>query len=292
MKQLFDVVSLECSRITTRKYSTSFSAGILFLHKRLRDPIYSIYGFVRFADEIVDSFHDYDKKLLFDKFRNDTYEAIENRISLNPILNSFQTAFHKYEIDQKLVDKFLESMEKDLVRKEYDEYNYKDYITGSAEAVGLMCLRVFTENDKTLYENLKPYAIKLGSVFQKVNFLRDVKADYNELGRSYFPDVNLSSFSDEEKEIIEYDIEEEFNLALKGINMLPDSSKKGVYLSYVYYKKLFKKIKKLPAEQLMEKRVRVSNSLKIGLMLNTYLKTNLKLSLIFFALILFINFVL
>jgi phytoene/squalene synthetase len=292
MKHIFDKVSIECSRVTTRKYSTSFSAGIIFLDKRLRDPVYSIYGFVRFADEIVDSFHDYDKKTLFSKFKNDTYEAIENRISLNPILNSFQAVYNKYGIESGLVDKFLESMEKDLYRLEYDECNYKDYITGSAEAVGLMCLKVFTENDNSKYEALKPYAIKLGSAFQKVNFLRDVKSDYNELGRSYFPDVNLLSFSDYEKMNIEEDIEEEFNEAIKGINLLPDSSKKGVYLSYVYYKKLFRKIKSLPAKQLMEKRVRVSNGLKLGMMMNIYLKTHIKLSLIIFILFLLLNFVL
>jgi phytoene/squalene synthetase len=279
MKHLFDKVSLDCSRITTRKYSTSFSAGILFLSKRLRDPIYSIYGFVRFADEIVDSFHGYNKKLLFDKFRNDTFEAIEERISLNPILNSFQSAFHSYRIPVELVSKFLESMEKDLVKMEYDELNYKDYITGSAEAVGLMCLRVFTENDDAMYEKLKPYAIKLGSAFQKVNFLRDVQSDFTELGRTYFPDVDLSYFSEEDKMRIEYDIELEFDEALKGIRILPDTSRKGVYLSYVYYRKLFRKIQSMPAGQLMKKRVRVSNGVKIGMMMNTLLRSSLKFRL-------------
>ncbi len=291
MKQLFDKVSLECSRITTRKYSTSFSAGILFLNKKFRDPVYSIYGFVRLADEIVDSFHGYDRKFLLDKFKADTYDAIEKKINLNPILNSFQATFHDYGITPELVDKFLESMEKDLVKQKYDMHDYKEYITGSAEAVGLMCLKVFTENDKTLYNNLEPYAVKLGSAFQKVNFLRDVKADYNELGRSYFPDVNLSAFSDKDKLNIENDIEEEFNEALEGIGKLPDSSRKGVYLSFIYYKKLFRKIKNLPANQLMKKRVRVSNGMKLGLMLNIFLKDNVKLSLIIFIIILILNLI-
>lgn len=277
MKSLFDEVSVKCSRLTTRAYSTSFTLGIYFLHSRLRDPIYSIYGFVRFADEIVDSFHGYNKKYLLEKFRLDTYEAIENRISLNPVLNSFQNAVHQYNIDVALIDTFLLSMEMDLERQDYSKEKYDQYILGSAEVVGLMCLHVFTEGNKIIYKELEPFAMKLGAAFQKVNFLRDIKADYQTLERTYFPNVDLKKFTTHEKRKIEIDIENDFNQALTGIKKLPASSKGGVYLAYVYYKSLFNKIKSVPAERVLTERIRISNGGKLRLMLNSmlYYKMNL-----------------
>ncbi len=277
MKSLFDQVSTECSKITTKKYSTSFSLGILFLNKRLRNSIYSIYGFVRFADEIVDSFHEYDKKRLFANFRESTYEAIENKISLNPILNSFQAAVHQYNIDISLIETFLDSMEMDLEAQVFTQDKYKKYILGSAEVVGLMCLCVFTEGDKQMFEKLKPFAMKLGAAFQKVNFLRDAKADSEELGRMYFPNVNLNEFSKIEKEQIEKEIEEDFNQALIGIRQLPASSSNGVHLAYYYYYRLFKKIKNLPPHLVLKKRIRIPNYQKILLMLKSNLKFQLNL---------------
>lgn len=259
MKQLFDEVSVKCSKTTTQKYSTSFSIGILFLNSRLRNPIYSIYGFVRLADEIVDSFHDYDKKQLMASLREEVYAAIERKISLNPIINSFQQVFHQYKISPELLDSFLVSMEMDLEKKEYTSEEYSKYIFGSAEAVGLMCLSVFTENNPKLYEELKPYAQKLGSAFQKVNFLRDVRMDNIELGRTYFPDIDMTNFTLEDKLKIEADIHAEFKEALVGILKLPPSSRKGVYLAYIYYIQLFKKIKRESPQVVLNKRVRVPN---------------------------------
>ena len=214
MKSIFDEVSAECSKITTKSYSTSFSLGIYFLDKRFHAPIYAIYGLVRFADEIVDSFHDYDKKMLLDNFKRDTYEAIENGISLNPILNAYQQVVNKYHIDKELTDTFFKSMEMDLDENTYDKRNYEQYIFGSAEVVGLMCLRVFAEGNNETYQQLKPAAMKLGSAFQKVNFLRDVKHDYEILGRSYFPGINLETLSAIEKQKIEHEIEQDFKEAL------------------------------------------------------------------------------
>jgi phytoene/squalene synthetase len=277
MKSLFDDVSVQCSKLTTRTYSTSFSAGIYFLGARLRNPIYSIYGFVRFADEIVDSFHSYDKKYLLDKFRKDTYEAIEQRISLNPILNSFQEVVHKYSIERKLIDTFLDSMEMDLQERSYDRKLYEQYILGSAEVVGLMCLRVFCENDEALYEKLKYPAMKLGSAFQKVNFLRDVKADSEDLGRAYFPGIDLKNFSLHDKIKIEEDIDKDFKEALNGILLLPLSSRKGVYLAYYYYVVLFRKIKKLQPHRIMNERIRIPNSEKFLLMFKSSLRHQLNL---------------
>jgi len=239
MKKLFDDVSLKCSKTTTLTYSTSFSLGIKFLDKKFHNPIYSIYGFVRFADEIVDSFHEYDKSYLLNKFRNDTYEAIEQKISLNPVLNSFQKVVNDYSIERELVDTFLNSMEMDLQKQFYDQQLYQQYILGSAEVVGLMCLRVFCEGDEKLYEHLKFPAMKLGAAFQKVNFLRDLRADNIELGRTYFPEIDLKQFSLTDKNKIEKEIEEDFTKALLGIRQLPLSSRNGVYLAYFYYKKLF-----------------------------------------------------
>lgn len=272
MKELFDKLSATCSRITTQQYSTSFSLGIYLLNKKIRNPIYSIYGFVRLADEIVDSFHDYDKPYLLGKFKQDCFEAISHGISLNPVLNSFQSVVNTYHIEKELIDLFLDSMEMDLEKSSYTSETYNKYILGSAQVVGLMCLRVFTEGDAKRYEELKDSAMKLGSAFQKVNFLRDIKADYNNLSRTYFPNVDLSVFSNPEKKIIEQDIEEEFKIALEGIKQLPSSSKSGVYLAYIYYKELFNKIKNTTAEKVMSERIRISNSHKIGLMCDSIIR--------------------
>ena len=272
MKETFDKLSADCSRITTKRYSTSFSLGIYFLNKKLRNPIYSIYGFVRLADEIVDSFHEFDKVFLLDKFRKDCFEAIDHRISLNPVLNSFQQVVNAYQIDKELIDLFLQSMEMDLDQHEYTPEKYDKYILGSAQVVGLMCLKVFTDGDEAYYNELKGSAMKLGSAFQKVNFLRDVNADYNTLSRTYFPNVDLSAFSNVEKKLIEQEIEAEFEEALIGIKLLPGSSRNGVYLAYIYYKELFNKIKKATAEKVMCERIRISNGHKFGLMCDSIIR--------------------
>lgn len=269
MKSLFDKVSVQCSKLTTHAYSTSFSLGIYFLNERFRNPIYSIYGFVRFADEIVDSFDGYDKKYLLEQFKIETYEAIENRISLNPILNAFQHVVHQYKIDLDLIEVFLKSMEMDLEKVNYSREKYDQYILGSAEVVGLMCLHVFTEGNRSVFDELKPFAMKLGAAFQKVNFLRDLNADFKTLGRSYFPNVEMSAFSSDAKHEIESEIEIDFKEALVGIRRLPKSSRGGVYLAYVYYSSLFKKIKNVPAQKMMSNRIRINNGEKIGLMLNS-----------------------
>ncbi len=265
-KALFDQVSLATSKLTTKAYSTSFSLGINCLGKALHDPIYSIYGFVRFADEIVDSFHHYDKRVLLDEFKEDTYKSLERQISMNPILNSFQRVVHRYNIDLELIDCFLRSMEMDLEQSEHSEKSYADYILGSAEVVGLMCLKVFVDGNEEAYLQLKPFAMKLGSAFQKINFLRDLNADYTVLGRVYFPGIDLSIFSEKEKAEIMVDIEKDFYTALIGIKMLPKPARFGVYVAYTYYLELFKKIKKVPAKKLLGQRVRVSNSRKLALL--------------------------
>lgn len=277
MKQLYDQVSIKCSRITTRSYSTSFSLGIFCLNKELRDPIYSIYGFVRFADEIVDTFHDYNKADLLERFKEDTYRAIEERISLNPILNSFQTTVHHYNIDRSSIDLFLRSMEMDLQQQTHDSTSLKEYILGSAEVVGLMCLRVFVKGDDTLYNTLKPFAMSLGSAFQKINFLRDLQADYLQMGRTYFPDVDLTSFDEARKREIEQSIKKDFDDALKGIKLLPRSSRFGVYVAYVYYLALFKKIKNTPSEMVLNSRVRIRNRHKVRLLAYSYFKHQLNM---------------
>lgn len=277
MKLLFDNLSTEISKMTTRTYSTSFSLGIYFLNSRLRNAIYAIYGFVRVADEIVDSFDGYDKKQLLAGFKSETYEAINARISTNPILNSFQQTVHQYKINTELIGMFLESMEMDLQKVNYTTEKFNQYILGSAEVVGLMCLHVFTEGDHRMYEYLKPYAMKLGAAFQKVNFLRDMKDDYEILGRTYFPHVDMKDFTGAAKKQIEEEIEEDFKIALAGIKKLPPSSKGGVYLAYVYYKSLFKKIKKLPAHRVLSERVRINNGHKFGLMINSLLEYKMKL---------------
>ncbi len=275
MKQIFDDVSAACSKHVTKAYSTSFSLGIKFLDKKFHAPIYGIYGFVRLADEIVDSFHGYDKPYLMQKFRNDTLHAVKQRISLNPVLNSFQQAVHTYKIEWELIDTFLKSMEMDLSKKEHDESSYQAYILGSAEVVGLMCLRVFVEGNDEMYAKLRPFAMKLGAAFQKVNFLRDLKADYNILGRNYFPGVDFEKFSLREKLKIQAEIEADFNEALIGIRMLPLSSRRGVYLAYFYYLKLFYRIKETPAEKVMSARIRIPDLNKIGLMFSSLVRTQL-----------------
>jgi phytoene synthase len=277
MKQIFDNLSQEMSRVTTQRYSTSFSMGIRFLNKDLHKPIYSIYGFVRFADEIVDTFHGFDKERLLADFKNQTYTAIENGISLNPILNSFQWVVNKYDIPLELIETFLNSMEMDLDKNSYDKSGYEKYILGSAEVVGLMCLKVFVEGDTTEYERLKPFAMKLGSAFQKINFLRDLKADYNDLGRTYFPGIDLNEFNGGVKKEIEADIEIDFNIGYEGIKQLPKKARFGVYVAYIYYYKLFKKIKSVPSEEVLSGRIRIPNNKKLRILLSSYLRHNLNL---------------
>lgn len=277
MKSLFDEVSQKCSKITTRSYSTSFSMGILLFDKTIRPHIYAIYGFVRFADEIVDTFHDYNKKELLVDFRNETNQAIEKGISLNPILNSFQKTVNQYKIDHELIDLFLNSMEMDLHDQSYDQQTYENYILGSAEVVGLMCLTVFCQGDRKMYETLKPSAMKLGSAFQKINFLRDLKADYEGLGRTYFPSIDVEKLDEPMKLLIEEDIEKDFHEGYLGIKQLPKNSRFGVYLAYVYYYRLFEKIKNTHYTKILEKRIRVPNNIKYSLLLRSLVKYNLNL---------------
>ncbi len=272
MKQIFDELSYSVSKITTQKYSTSFSLGILALKPSIRNAIYSIYGYVRLADEIVDSFHDYDKGKLLNRLKLETTIALEEKISLNPILQSFQETVHKYRIDNGLITHFLHSMEMDLNQVDYNSDLYNEYIFGSAEVVGLMCLQVFTGGDKLQYEELKPYARKLGSAFQKINFLRDLKEDYHVLGRTYFPNVDLRVFNNEVKGQIEKEIESEFREALIGIKKLPSSSAFGVYLAYKYYFSLFKKIRRKSSDEILNRRVRVANSEKAYVAFKSYLR--------------------
>ena len=269
---LYDRVCLKASRHTTRSYSTSFSLGIRSLHKRFHDPIYAIYGFVRFADEIVDTFHDHDKVDLMARFRADTYKAIADGISLNPILHSFQRVVNTYGIEEELYDTFLRSMEMDLTDQAHDRESYELYILGSAEVVGLMCLRVFCEGDDALYQRLKPSAMRLGAAFQKVNFLRDLKDDHVNLGRTYFPGVDVRNMSAEDKRRIEGEIDDDFRAALEGIRQLPQGARFGVYMAYIYYMNLFRKIQALPTERILQERVRVRNRRKIALLTTSYLK--------------------
>ncbi len=277
MKSLFDHVSSMTCKLTTETYSTSFSLGIYFLDNRLHKHIHAIYGFVRLADEIVDSFHGFDKKRLLAKLKQDTYDAIDDKISCNPILNAFQQTVHKYEVNVELIECFLQSMEMDLEPVDYDPEKYEQYILGSAEVVGLMCLHVFVEGDKKMFDHLKPYAMKLGAAFQKVNFLRDMQHDHNILGRIYFPGVQWESFCSNTKKQIELEIKNDFDVALQGIKQLPSSSKAGVYLAYVYYKSLFNKIRKLESREVMKKRIRISNRKKIGLMVNSLIQYKMNL---------------
>ncbi|MCA0234722.1 MAG: phytoene/squalene synthase family protein [Bacteroidetes bacterium] len=275
MIQLFNQTALECSKLITERYSTSFTLGIKTLDAKFHLPIYAIYGFVRCADEIVDTFHDHDKKFLLDKFRYDTYEAIEQKISLNPVLHAFQLVVNEYQIERDLIDAFLHSMEMDLAPLDYNRNLYDEYIYGSAEVVGLMCLRVFCEGDVKMFDHLKEGARRLGAAFQKVNFLRDLKSDYIERGRVYFPEVDFQLFSKEAKRKIEADIQADFDAANVAIQQLPKSARMGVYLAYVYYLKLFTKIKETSANRIQEERIRVPDFQKMALLAKTYLQFRL-----------------
>ncbi|MEZ4723438.1 MAG: phytoene/squalene synthase family protein [Candidatus Kapaibacterium sp.] len=266
MNDIYLNVCLKASKIVTTKYSTSFSIGILLLDKEIRDHIYSIYGFVRLADEIVDSFHGYNQEYLLDKFESDTYEAIKNGISLNPILNSFQRTVNEYDLDHKHIDAFFQSMRMDLLKTSYNEENFENYIYGSAQVVGLMCLRIYVNGDKNLYDELRPHAISLGSAFQKVNFIRDLKDDMVDLGRSYFPNVEINNLDEKTKKQIEDDIQNDFDDALIGISKLPINARYGVYTAYLYYQVLLKKIKSVNSGSLMKKRIRVNNFHKLLLL--------------------------
>jgi len=273
MKALYDDISRRTSKMTTNAYSTSFSLGIKLFNKELHDPIYAIYGFVRLADEIVDTFHEYDKAMLMAEFRQDTVNALDRGISLNPILHSFQETVRKYNIEWELIDRFLKSMEMDLKDIEYNQMLFEDYILGSAEVVGLMCLHVFTYGDQKMYDELKLPAMRLGSAFQKINFLRDMHADHVQLGRTYFPGLDMDNFTQESKARIEEDIDKDFQDGLDGIRRLPKGARYGVYSAYVYYYNLFKKIKKLNTQRLLQnKRIRVPNSAKYGLLITSYLR--------------------
>ncbi|WP_266362089.1 phytoene/squalene synthase family protein [Tellurirhabdus rosea] len=275
MLELFNRTTLECSKLITEHYSTSFTLGIKTLDRRFHFPIYAIYGFVRYADEIVDTFHNFDKKYLLDKFKADAYEAIANGISLNPVLHSFQLVVHQYKIEQELIEAFLKSMEMDLYFQDYNDNGYQEYIYGSAEVVGLMCLRVFCEGDSAMYDRLLAPARKLGSAFQKVNFLRDLKSDYLERGRIYFPGVDFNDFSKNAKQLIEEDIQRDFDEAYVGVMNLPKGARMGVHLAYTYYRTLFDKIKAVPASRIQHERVRVPDRTKIALLAQTYLKYRL-----------------
>lgn len=276
-KILFDQLSYRCSKAVTNAYSTSFSLAIKFLHKDFVDPIHGIYGFVRLADEIVDSFHNYPKRDLLDRFRKDTYLAIDERISLNPILNSFQSVVHQYSIDRTLIERFLASMEMDLEKHNYTQEKYEEYILGSAEVVGLMCLKVFTEGNNEMYESLKAPAMKLGSAFQKINFLRDLKADYKGLGRSYFPGIDVSEFDEETKRAIELDIKADFDAGFEGVVKLPKKARFGVYLAYIYYTALFKKISNTPSSRIMQERISISSPRKASLLFGSYVRHSFNL---------------
>ena len=272
---LYTKTTLECSKVITEHYSTSFTLGIKTLDKRFHLPIYAIYGFVRFADEIVDTFEGYDKKTLLNRFKLDTYVAIKEGISLNPVLHSFQLIVNKYKIDHELIESFLHSMEMDLYYADYNQEGYEAYIYGSAEVVGLMCLRVFCEGNLAEYDRLKADAKRLGSAFQKVNFLRDIKSDFQERGRTYFPDVDFTNFTLEDKKIIENDIQADFDAALRGILELPKGAKGGVYLAYKYYLRLFDKIKNCPASRIQNERIRVPDYQKMTLLASTYFQMRL-----------------
>ncbi len=272
MKALFDTSSLECSKKITTTYSTSFSLAIKMLSPEIQDDIYAIYGFVRCADEIVDTFDEYNQELLLDEFEAEYEKALERKISLNPILNAFQKVVHQYQL-QELVKPFMHSMRMDLTKKEYNSYaEYEEYIFGSADVVGLMCLKVFVKGDEKKYEELKASAMRLGSAFQKVNFLRDLKHDYESLGRVYFPGVNFESLSNEDKTKIINEINQDFEEAFKGILKLPIEAKFGVYTAYRYYKSLMKKISKTQPNEFLSKRIRVSNPLKLVILGKSYLR--------------------
>ena len=272
---LFSETTLKCSKLITQHYSTSFTLGIKTLDKRFHLPIYAIYGYVRYADEIVDTFHDHNKKELLERFETDTYLAIKEKISLNPVLHSFQMVVNKFKIPHHMIDAFLHSMKMDLNNENYNQAGYEEYIYGSAEVVGLMCLKVFCEGDETEYSKLEPSAKRLGAAFQKVNFLRDLKSDFKDRGRVYFPGVNFENFTEEDKTTIEADIAADFDAALEGIKKLPKGAKAGVYLAYIYYLQLFKKIKNLPSSKILSERVRVPDMKKMLLLSKTLLLNRL-----------------
>lgn len=275
--ELFYKASSDCSKAVTINYSTSFSSAIKLLHADLRTPIFNIYGFVRLADEIVDTFHEHNKPLLLQQFKEQTYDALERKISLNPILNSFQKTVHQYDIDYQLIEAFFKSMESDLTENKYDRQGYEEYIYGSAEVVGLMCLHVFCEGDKSLFEKLKQPAQALGAAFQKVNFLRDIKSDFIDLSRIYFPDCNFLNFTSSDKEKIEKDIEQDFQNAYNGILQLPMKAKFGVYVAYKYYYSLFKKIKSIEPQFILQKRIRIANYQKAYIVLRAGVKNRLRM---------------
>ena len=269
---LFDLTTFQCSKIITQHYSTSFTLGIRTLHRRFHYPIYAIYGFVRYADEIVDTFYDHDQQSLLKEFEKETYRALDEKISLNPVLHSFQKTVAKYSIERDLIATFLRSMEMDLYQQDYDSQGYEAYIYGSAEVVGLMCLRVFCEGNDTLYQQLRAPARRLGAAFQKVNFLRDIKSDYQERGRIYFPGVDFNHFSQPAKNTIETDIQADFDAAYQGILRLPSGARLGVYLAYVYYLRLFKKIKNCSAAKIAHERIRIPDNQKFMLLVGTYFR--------------------
>ncbi|MDI9869895.1 MULTISPECIES: phytoene/squalene synthase family protein [Bacteroidota] len=275
MMDLYNTTTFECSKLITEYYSTSFTLGIKTLDKRFHFPIYAIYGFVRYADEIVDTFHGFDKKTLLSTFRDDTFKAIEDKISLNPVIHSFQMVVNEYQIDHDLIKAFLHSMEMDLYQSEYNQVGYEEYIYGSAEVVGLMCLRVFCEGNNEMYQALKDDARSLGSAFQKVNFLRDIKSDFQERGRTYFPNVDFTNFTLKDKQLIEDDIQADFDAAYRGIMNLPKGAKAGVYLAYKYYLRLFDKIKGCPASKIQNERIRVPDFQKVALLAKTYFQFRL-----------------
>jgi phytoene/squalene synthetase len=275
--EAFHKVSADCSKAVTLHYSTSFSSAIKLLHSDLRAPIFNIYGFVRLADEIVDTFHGHDKALLLQQFKEQTFDAIERKISLNPILNSFQRTINKYDIDRELIHAFFKSMESDLTENVYDRQGYDEYIYGSAEVVGLMCLFIFCEGDKKLYEQLRQSARALGAAFQKVNFLRDIKEDFTDLSRMYFPGCNFHNFTAADKLQIERNIEDDFEAAYTGILQLPMKAKFGVYVAYKYYYSLFKKIKSTQPASILNKRIRIANYHKAYIVLRAGVKNSLRL---------------
>lgn len=278
MKKLFDQVSESCSRIVTESYSTSFTLATKMLDSSIRQDIYNIYGFVRFADEIVDSFHNYDKKELLNLFEKDLKKSIEDKISLNPILNSFQKTVHNYQIDYELVDSFLNSMKLDLDKNKYlTKKEFDQYVYGSADVVGLMCLKVFVKGNKNQYNDLRPYAMSLGSAFQKVNFLRDLKADHDGLNRSYFPNLNIDEFDETSKKIILDEIDKDFRHALKGIFKLPSSARFGVYTAYKYYLKLLNKLRKTHPLKIKSSRIRVPNYQKVNVLARSYVRYRLNI---------------
>ena len=278
MKSIFDKVSADCSKNVTNSYSTSFSLATKMLSKSIRQDIYNIYGFVRFADEIVDTFHDYNKKELLERFIDELNYSLKNKISSNPILNSFQNTVNKYNIDYELISSFLKSMKMDLKKIKYNsKKEYKEYIYGSADVVGLMCLKVFLDGNEKYYQKLKPNAMALGSAFQKVNFLRDLNADFHELNRTYFPNLDFKNFNDDSKKLILNDIENDFRNALIGIQKLPNNSKFGVYAAYKYYKRLLKKLKKTSFIRIKNERIRVPNYQKVDVLARSYVRYRLNI---------------